>query len=381
MHPDANPSAKLDASLNTKSNTKPSAKKVALIYTGGTLGMELKANKLVASSLDASLALPDAWLVENNISIDYVEKKPIDSANADLKFYLKLAKLLRELAEDHDSLVVIQGTDTMEFSASAISFLCRDIKKPIVFTGAQLPISYNNSDGQDNIQDAIIWSITQGVAGVNIGFGGRLLKGINSRKFSTIKFAAFANFSTGFLGEVQKDPNTNSKNYILFNKEDEELHKALNPNIEQILDIFCTRINTEADLPHTSRLSIFPSLNEEDLISSCKDADLIFIEGYGSGTLPELTKFFAHLQQKIAQGAKVVLLSQALDFGIYESEYATNLQSIVQGIFSGANMTFATAYAKALFLWCAEIKDSQKWQELWQTDFAGEFTQNQPIAS
>lgn len=358
--------------------------KVALIYAGGTLGMELKAGKLVASNLDASLPLPDAWLVKNNISLTYIEKPPIDSAAIDASFFVKLAKLLRALAKDHTSLVVLQGTDTMEFSASATAFLCRDIKIPIIFTGAQLPIFYPNSDAQTNIQQAILWSLVKKVTGVNISFGNYLIKGVNSRKFSSKKFNAFYNFSTGILGEVLTDATSYNKEFVLLADAEiaENIPNAtqvaetanLSQNISQILDLFCTRIKDKASFPHSVRIGVFPSICEDGLIKQCKDADLIFIEAYASGTVPKLPKFLDFLQKRIDAGVKVILLSQSLDTGIYQNEYATNLQANLAGVFSSANMTFATAYAKSLFLWLADIKEINKWRELWNTDFVGEFT-------
>lgn len=262
---------------------------------------------------------------------------PIDSSNIEPKHWQTLARIISDRYDSHEGFVVLHGTDTMAYTASALSFMLSGLSKPVVFTGAQLPITQPRSDARENLITAleIASERKNGVAlvpEVCIYFNYELLRGNRSKKVESMQFDAFdsGNYPPLARAGVKMDYN----------------FSAIRPPGKQSLQLL-TRFNT-----NISVLKLFPGISESVVraVLSTPGLHAVVLETYGSGNAPTSESLLQPLREAIDRGILIVNVSQCLGGRVMQGRYETSRDLQRMGVVSGADMTTEAAITKLMVL-------------------------------
>jgi len=323
--------------INTATPSSPKAR-VMIIYTGGTFGMVHDAQGVLLP-FDFSLivehlpTLRNLFLEITIISFD----KPIDSSNIEPIHWQMIGSAIKEHYDSQDGFVVLHGTDTMAYTASALSYMLQNLSKPVVFTGAQLPISEPRSDARENLITALeIASASENgkpiVPEVCIYFDYELLRGCRAKKVESMHFDAF-----------------NSENYPPLAKAGVTIDynlSAIRSKSEGTLNVL-SAFGTGVAI-----LKIFPGMNEEIVAPVVNNPAIkaLVIETFGSGNAPSASWFIDLLRKAIDRGLLILNVSQCPGGMVIQGKYETSkaLQEI--GVISGADMTIEAAVTKLMLL-------------------------------
>ncbi|MDR2125837.1 MAG: asparaginase [Prevotellaceae bacterium] len=325
---------------------------VLVIYTGGTIGMKQneKTGTLVPFDF-AEIEKEVPELKKFKYKLDtHSFKNPIDSSNVEPSFWANLATIIKNNYDLYDGFVILHGTDTMSYSASALSFMLENLNKPIIFTGSQLPIDSIRTDGKENILSAIEIAASQCggkpiVPEVCIFFENKLFRGNRTTKHSAENFNAFRSYNYPALAESGVE--------IKYN-----LPAIAKPKSHKVLKIY-----TEMDTSVTG-LKIFPGINCDfiDNILNMKGLKGIVIETFGSGNTPTSEKFLAKFKRAIDNGLIALNISQCQVGSVEMERYETGILFKKTGVICGRDMTFEAAITKLSFLLAnnktfTEVKD------------------------
>jgi L-asparaginase len=345
--------------INTASPSPPRGR-ILILYTGGTFGMARDENGVLVpfdfrSILHHLPALKNLALELSVISFD----KPIDSSNIDPSHWQVLADFIANNYDQYDGFVVLHGTDTMAYTASALSFMLDGLSKPVVFTGAQLPISEPRSDARENLITALEVASARKdgkalVPEVCIYFNYELLRGNRSKKVESMQFDAFDsdNYPPLAKAGVKIDYN----------------YAAIRPNDGDPLRL---RRNVDCNL---SILKLFPGIQESTVraILETKGLKAVIIETYGSGNAPTSSWLISLLENAIRQGILIVNVSQCPGGRVTQGRYETSRELQRIGVIGGADMTAEAAITKLMvLLGCYDIA---KVKSLIPVSLAGELT-------
>jgi L-asparaginase len=312
---------------------------VLIIYTGGTIGMEHDSSgSLVALNFNQIVKRAPA-LKTLDLRLTVISfPQPIDSSNISVEDWRSLGYIIQENYNIYDGFVVLHGTDTMSFTASALSFMLQGLNKPIIFTGAQLPISAIRSDARPNLVTAleIASAKVNGrpiVPEVCVYFDYQLMRGNRTFKKRSSQFAAFG-----------------CENYPL-------LAKA-GISITYNMD-FIQKFDSAAQLDYKYRfcsdilvLKLFPSLKESYIrhLLSAPGLKGVVLESYGSGNAPTSKWFLSCLREAINQGIVVFNVSQLIGGVVAHGRYETSKYLEEIGVVSGRDITREAAITKLMFL-------------------------------
>lgn len=305
-------------------------KSIALIYTGGTIGMTRTSNgyapmadfpALLKDRLDrAGASLPQYVLH----SFD----RPIDSANATPADWQAIAREIVARYDAHDGFVVLHGTDTMAFTAAALSFMLQGLRKPVILTGAQIPLEEARSDALQNVVGALQLAAAGELSEVAIHFGQRLLRGNRSTKLDAEALIAFGSPNWPMLADVGIDVRWNRA-------------ALLAPTAQEnfALPEYRARV-------FSYRFSPGQPLQALDALLACRP-DALILECYGSGNAPErdpaLGKMLARAH---AAGVVLVACSQCLSGNVHIGAYAAGAGMATAGVVGAGDMRFEAVYAK-----------------------------------
>ncbi|HNQ69291.1 MAG TPA: type I asparaginase [Bacteroidales bacterium] len=313
-------------------------RKIIIIYTGGTIGM-IKDDKGVLLPFNFENLLSYIPLLRNfpaEIS-SYSFEEPIDSADANPEFWVKIAKTLEEHYDNFDGFVILHGSDTMAYTASALSYMLENLSKPVILTGSQLPIGLIRTDGRENIIAAmeLACMTNNGKALINevcIYFENRLFRGNRTTKFSADNFDAFISPNYPVLAKIGTD-------IKLF--EDRLLQNKLDFLITHTE--FCTDI---------AILKLFPGISPAVVksITSINGLKGIILETFGSGNAPTDEEINSILKTAIKKGITIINISQCTVGKVQHGKYATSLKLEEIGVISGKDMTTEAAVTKMMFL-------------------------------
>jgi len=324
--------------INTATPDKPKSK-VILIYTGGTFGMTHDAHGVLVP-FDFALILEHLPTLRNlSLELTVISfNNPIDSSNISPEHWQTIAQIIFENYKANDGFVVLHGTDTMAFTASALSFMLSGLSKPVILTGAQLPISEPRSDARENLITSleIAASKKDGLAVVPevcIYFGDELIRGNRSKKTESMHFDAFQSENYPPLAKAG----------VKIEYNESAIHQSLSNETLQLLDKLDTSI---------SILKLFPGITEATVraVINITGLKAIVLETYGSGNAPTTKWFIDLLKEAISKGMIVLNISQCPGGMVVQGKYETSkvLQEI--GVLSGGDMTTEAALTKLMVL-------------------------------
>lgn len=318
-------------------SNKPS---ILMIYTGGTIGM------VQNPTTGALEPFKFEQLMENlpelkrfGFDIATVQfSPPIDSSDMDPSHWELLVKIISEGYDKYDGFVILHGTDTMSYTASALSFMLEGLSKPVILTGSQLPIGMIRTDGKENLITAVEIAAAKNSKGeplvpeVCIFFENHLIRGNRTTKVNAENFNAFRSYNYPPLATAGVS--------IRYN----EQHIHHNGG-SRLTPHFCMDSNVTA-------LQIFPGITEQVVATVLSTSNLkgLVLKTFGSGNAPRKEWLRQLLKQATGRGIVVVNISQCLAGSVNMQRYETGQQLIAAGVLSGYDCTAEAALTKLMFL-------------------------------
>ncbi len=313
-----------------------------LIYTGGTIGMKKDLQDGTLKPFDFSqIAQQVPEIGQFAVDIHTHTFDPlIDSSDVEPSMWQKLATLIRDSYDQYDGFIVLHGTDTMAYSASALSFMLGNLGKPVIFTGSQLPVGVPRTDGKENLISAVEIASAKDEAGrpmvpeVCVYFNSLLMRGNRSVKVNSEEFSAFRSPNYPPLAQAGIT--------IKYNRE--YIMKA--PSAGTLLDV-ATSLDTRVSI-----LKLHPGITREVVrhILCGKESRAVIIETYGAGNAPTKEWFTDIVAEAAASGKILVNVTQCLSGSVDMSIYATGKALQKAGVINGYDSTTESCLAKLFYL-------------------------------
>jgi L-asparaginase len=335
---------------------------VLLIYTGGTIGMIQDARTGELRPFDfkgLTKQIPELEKFDLELS-SIASSKPIDSSNMQPEIWVELARTIEKNYSKYDGFVILHGSDTMGFTASALSFMLEGLSKPVVLTGSQLPIGIIRTDGKENLITAIeIASSKENkkpiVTEVCIYFEYKLYRGNRTFKYNSSHFDAFKSPNYPLLAEAGVE--------ISYNR-----NSLLKPRGKKL------KVHTSFD-NKIAVLKLFPGINQNitSAIINAKGVKAIILETFGAGNCTTQAWFTAELKKAIDQGMIILNITQCLEGKVVQGKYETSSHLKKIGVIGGEDMTYEAAVTKLMFLLGQKLSASELKKQLTQ-NLRGELT-------
>lgn len=343
---------------------KPDYPSVLLIYTGGTIGMieNPETGALEAFNFDQLQEnVPELKRFNYRIS-SYQFNPPIDSSDMEPTLWTKLVKIIHYNYNNFDGFVILHGTDTMAYTASALSFMLENLSKPVILTGSQLPIGVLRTDGKENLITSIEIAAAKHPDGtaivpeVCIFFENHLLRGNRTTKINAENFNAFRSYNYPTLAtagiHIKYD-------YDRIRKADPKT--PMHPHY-----VFDTNVVI---------LTIFPGIQENIVKTVLNTPGLraVVLKTYGSGNAPQKPWFIQLLKEATQSGIVIVNISQCSTGMVEMARYETGLHLLDAGVISGYDATVESVLTKLMFLLGHGLSPREVRNEM-SRSIAGEFT-------
>ena len=336
---------------------------ILLIYTGGTIGMIKDSETGVLRSFDFNnliIKIPELKLLDCTIqTISF--KEPIDSSNINPEYWVEIAEIIEDNYNSYDGFVVLHGSDTMSYSASALSFMLENLSKPVIFTGSQLPIGDLRTDAKENLITSIQVASLQEenkpvIKEVGLYFEYKLYRGNRTTKINAEHFEAFASLNYPNLAVSGVHLKINYP-YLLELNTTKKLvvHKEMNTNIALVKlfpGISCSLLQT-----------IFNSTNLKGIV----------LETYGVGNCTTEDWFITLLKEAITKGIYIINVTQCSGGSVAMGQYETSTQLKKIGIISGKDITTEAAITKLMYLLGKNLS-SNDFRTLFETSLRGEIS-------
>ncbi len=339
--------------------------KILMIYTGGTIGMKENPSTHALEPLDFGHLLdnvPKLKMLDYKIdSIQFSE--PLDSSAMTPQHWREIAEAIESNYDDYDGFVILHGTDTMAYTASALSFMLRNLDKPVIITGSQLPIGEVRTDGEENLITALQVAAECDENGdpmvreVAILFENSLLRGNRSTKHSADNFNAFQSNNYPKLAKIGLGITYNHD--ALFHTH----QKGSGMKVEYGFD------------SNVMVIDLFPGLQEELFRYMLKAPGIrgIVMKTFGSGNGPSAKWFIESLQEAVERGIVIVNVTQCGNGCVLPYRYETGRKLREAGVISGHDLTAEAAITKLMHL-LAVTDDSSEVKRMMEENICGEMT-------
>ncbi|MEY8387355.1 asparaginase [Oscillospiraceae bacterium 38-13] len=321
-------------------------KRVLLIGTGGTIASEVTEGGL-APELTTEQLLRHVPGISELCSADCLQLLNLDSTNIGPAHWLQMARCLRENYGRYDGFVLTHGTDTMAYTAAALSYLVQGSPKPIVLTGAQRPIGFDSTDSKTNLSDAFRCA-AEDLPGVSIVFDGKVILGTRAKKTRSKSFQAFSSINYPHLGILR----------------DGVLMRYIRQDCGAV-PLFYERLNTKVAL-----LKLVPGMDREAADFLLERNDGLIIESFGVGGLPETGGFYHCVDEAMAAGKTVVITTQVenegSDVGVYHVGHALKNKL---GVLEAYDMTTEAVVAKLMWI-LGQTREREEVERIFYTPVA-----------
>ena len=332
--------------------------RICIIYTGGTIGMTRTEEGYAprANYLAGALARIEDLYRDPMPQWELVEMSPLlDSSNMAVEEWNRIAAVIGEQYESYDGFVILHGTDTMAYTASALSFMLENLSKPVILTGSQIPLCEVRSDGRDNLLTSLLIAAQGKVREVCLYFGGRLLRGNRATKYSADGMLAFRSPNAPYLAEAGIE--------IRYS---EALLRHPEPGTFRVCPFLEIPIGVIKVFPGI-QFDIFESIMTERLKG-------IVVETFGAGNIPGNGRALLPIIKKAFQnGTVLTVCSQCPEGTVALGTYATSAALKEAGAVSGYDMTTEAAVAKLYYLF-SRGHDTASIKQLMETNLRGELT-------
>lgn len=340
---------------------------ILIIYTGGTIGSVQTATGGLAPLDFSEIHRHVPELVQDHLTIEAVSfEPPIDSSNMDVTHWVELARMIHSRYDEFDGFVILHGTDTLAYTASALSFMLEGLHKPVILTGSQLPIGLPRTDGRENLLSAVEIAsalrldvpIVQEVA---VYFGSSLYRGNRTHKASAESMQAIISPNLPPLAEAGVDIQFNEG--ILFRD------PLMRLNVQETME---SRI---------AWLPLFPGQSTEILkrILDWNDLKGLVLSTYGSGNAPTNTELKALLSDANNRGVSLVNVSQCSHGAVHPERYATAHMLRDCGVIPGGDMTTEAALTKLMHC-LGQGLEGDGMRNAMRSNLRGEITKFSPVA-
>ena len=321
-------------------------KRILLIGTGGTIASEMTAGGL-APELTTEQLLAHIPAIREICRVECVQLLNLDSTSITPQHWLMMARCIQERYDLYDGFVITHGTDTMAYTAAALSYLIQGSPKPIILTGAQKPIGFDSTDSKDNLTDAFRCA-AEDLPGVSIVFNHQVILGTRARKTRTKSFQAFSSINYPDLGVLRDG--------VLLRYIRQDCAAA---------PVFYDALNT-----HVALLKLTPGADRALADFLLERNDALIIESFGVGGLPEAGGFYECIRRWMQAGKVIVLTTQVpsegSDLGVYHVGHALKNRL---GVLEAYDMTTEAVVAKLMWI-LGQTRDRQQVERLFYTPVA-----------
>tara|TARA_B100000767_G_scaffold160803_1_gene150900 strand:- start:51 stop:1052 length:1002 start_codon:yes stop_codon:yes gene_type:complete len=329
-------------------------KRILLIYTGGTIGMvkDKEKNNLIPFNFDELLkTIPELKSEDVDLDTKSIDN-PIDSSNMNPSVWEEIAILIKENYKKYDGFVILHGSDTMAYTASALSFMLEGLNKAVILTGSQIPIGARRSDAKENLITAVEIAKSGKVSEVCVFFEDQLYKGNRTVKVNTEHFEAFESPNYPILAEA--GVNIKYKSSL---SEPQAMKLIVYQNMSNDVAI----------------LKFFPGITITTVRAIINSAKGIVIESFGAGNAPTTAELSALLSSANEEGKILVNITQCLQGCAVDGQYETSEPFGKSGVILGKDLTTEAAVTKLMFLLGKGVSDEEIKTEL-QKNIRGEIT-------